>query len=319
MLTFGIMGAGAIANSFYESIKVVQGAELVAVASKSLERAKKWAKGRELNCYGDYEQMLLDERINAVYIATTVNYHYENIKQCLEHGKHVLCEKAMVQTEEQAKELFTLAEEKGLFLMEGMWSRFLPRTEVIRQWIKQDKIGKVQFLESTVGFVAPKDPKGRLYNPELGGGALYDIGVYPIDMMTYFADSNIVETTGVVKFADTGIDEHVQLTMKLENGAVATAQISLDAKMPEDVYIYGSKGYIMAPKVHYGWDAFLYDIDGELVEHFTIEERPGFSYEIEEMVRCVEAGKLTSDVASKEMTLTSSRIYDQFLQQKSPS
>lgn len=321
MLRFGIMGAGSIAHGFLEAIQVVDGAELVAVASKSLERAEQWREESaispdELRCYGDYESFLKDDSVDVVYIATTTNYHYENIKACLHAGKHVLCEKAMVETEERAREVFALAAEKHLFLMEAMWSRFLPRTEIIRNWIREGRIGAVKLLQSSIGFAAPKDPEGRLYNPALGGGALYDIGVYMIDMLPYLADKKILHTDAIVQFASTGVDETIQLSMELEDGILAGGVISFAAKLPEDIYIYGEKGYIRAPKIHWGHEAYLYDENDNQVEAYEIPHGPGFAYEIREVVRCISEGRMTSEIASPEMTYTSSRIYDKYLTQR---
>ncbi len=318
MLKFGIIGAGGIAHSFYDALKVVEDTKLVAVASKSISRAREWIRQsgieeNQVRVYGDYDEFLNDSDIDVVYIATTVNYHYENIKACLNAGKHVICEKAMVETYAQAEEVFKIAKEKNLFLMEAMWSRFAPRVEVIRKWIADGKIGTVELVQATIGFVAPKDPENRLYNKKLGGGALYDIGVYVIDMIPFFIGKNIIETDATVKWSDTGIDETIQLNMKLEDDIIVNTQISFDAKMPEDVYIYGNNGYLRIPKVHYGRDAYLYDNSDELIEYFEAEERPGFSYEIEEVKRCIEEEKIVSDIAGPDMTFVSSRIYDKYL------
>lgn len=319
MLRFGIMGAGGIAHSFREAIMATpEQAQLVAVASKSMDRAKKWISDGgihedEIHCYGDYESFLQDETIDVVYIATTVNYHYENIKQCLEAGKHVLCEKSMVETEEKARELFALAKEKGLFLMEAMWSRFMPRAAVIREWIQSGKIGKIKTMSSSIGFVAPKDLQGRLYNKALGGGAMYDIGIYIIDMLSYLADKEIIDTKAKIQWSESGVDENIWLSMEFEDDIMADGFITFDAIVTEDAYIYGTEGYIRVPKIHWGRDAYLYGFGDELKDSYESPEIPGFVYEIKEVVQCIEAGKLTSEIASPEMTYASCRIFDRHL------
>lgn len=313
MVRFGIMGAGNIAHGFARAVRIAEGAELAAVASKDLRRAADWAKQESVpKYYGSYQELLADHEIDAVYIATTGNYHYENIKQCLTAGKHVICEKAMVPTAAQAEEVFSLARQQGKFLMEGMWSRFLPKTQKVREWVKSGAIGEVKQIQATIGFHPPKDMDGRLYNPALGGGVMYDLGVYFIDLIPYFVDQKIVDLQAWVKRAETGIDESVNLNLQLER-CVANGQIAFGSIMPEDAYLYGEWGYIRVPKLHWGRGALLFNQEQELVEQFEEPEEEGFVYEIEEAVRCIGQGRLESDIAGWEMTLTNSRIYERVL------
>lgn len=314
MVTFGIMGAGNIAHGFAAAIRQVEDARLAAVASKNRERAEEWAQSESIEAYySSYDEMLAQDDIDAVYIATTGNYHYENIKQCLSAGKHVICEKAMVPTLAQAEELFAMAQERGLFLMEGMWSRFLPKTQKVREWISSDRIGNVKYMQATIGFCPPKDLNGRLYNPALGGGAMYDLGVYVIDLLPYFVNQKIVDMQAWVQKAPTGVDESVNLNLQLEN-CVANGQIMFGAIVPEDAYIYGEKGYIRVPKLHWGREALLYDEYQHLTEHFHEPEAEGFVYEIREAVRCIQEGQLESPVADWAMTKENCRIYESILQ-----
>jgi predicted dehydrogenase len=314
------MGAGGIAHSFAQALRVCDGAELIAIASKDKERALNWCSQEhytenEITVYGEYPSFLNDQRIDVVYIATTVNFHEENVKAALLAGKHVICEKSMVETLAQAKELFTLAHDKHLFLMEAMWSRFLPRTKEIQHWIKSGKIGDVRLIQASVGFVAPKQTESRLYAPSLGGGSMYDIGIYIIDMLPYLVNRNIVDVKAQVIRASTGIDETVQIMMQLEGGVLANGQISFDAKLPEDVYLYGNKGYIRAPHVHWGMDAYCYDEKENLVEEFHPQNPlPGFAYEINEVLWCINNKRETSLIAPPEMTYASSRIFETVLQ-----
>lgn len=313
MIRFGIMGAGNIAHGFAGAVRRVEGAELAAVASKDIERAAGWARQENVpGYYGCYEDLLEDREIDAVYIATTGNYHFDNIKQCLEAGKHVICEKAMVPTVAQVEEVFSLAREKKLFVMEGMWSRFLPKTQKVREWVKSGVIGEIKQIQATIGFHPPRDMDGRLYNPALGGGVMYDLGVYFIDLIPYFVNQRIVDLQAWVQRAETGIDESVNLNLQLER-CVANGQIAFGTIMPEDAYLYGERGYIRVPKLHWGRGAELFDEEQTLIERFEEPEPEGFVYEIEEAVRCIEQGRLESDIASWEMTLMNSRIYERVL------
>ena len=313
MIRFGVMGAGRIAKDFCDAAKRADGAEVVAIASKSLDKAKVFAQEKGIaRAYGDYSEMLACKDIDAIYIATTTNFHYENLLQCMEAGKHVLCEKAMVETEARAQEVFRLAKEKKLFVMEAMWSMFLPKSLKVREWVKAGLVGEITGAQATIGFSAERDMTNRFFNPELGGGAFYDLGVYLIDLLPYFVVQDIVDVECGIQYAPTGVDAMLNLNLKLEH-CYANGQAQFLAKVPEDCYLYGSKGYIYIPKIHWGRDCIRYDVDGKEVERFTNDEPCGFRFEIEETVRCIESGKFESEIASHEMTLISSRIYDKMI------
>lgn len=313
-MKFGIMGPGRIAHSFSGAVKEIPGSEIVAVASRSsIEKAEAFAREEKIGiAYGSYEELLANDDIDTIYIATTHNFHYENIRMCLNAGKHVLCEKPMVLTEKEAIAAFDLAKEKGLFLMEAMWSRFLPKSLKIREWVKEGRIGDVKLAQGTIGFVAPVDYNDRFYNPKLAGGVLYDMGIYLIDLLPYFANQEIVDVTAVPALADNGVDIQMNITMKLEN-AIASGQATVQAVVPEDAYIYGSKGYIRVPKIHWGHEAILYDSDQNEVERFSEPDPFGFVYEVREVISCVEQGKLESDIAGREMTLMNCRIFEKMM------
>lgn len=316
-MKIGIIGPGRIAHTFMSAARDVAEAQVVAVASKSsLERAKAFAEEEKIPAYYQgYEEMLADPQIEAVYIATTHNYHFDNIIQCLNAGKHVLCEKPLTLTVDEAAKCIDLAKEKKLFLMEGMWARFLPKTKKVREWVMDGRIGEVKLCQGTIGFVAPVDYSDRFYNPDLAGGVLMDMGVYLIDLLPYFANQKIVDYNATMMLAPTGTDCNLNITMKLENG-IASGQGTVQCVVPEDAYVYGSKGYIRIPKIHWGTEAILYDENQKEVEHFSEPGSASFRYEIQEMIDCVKAGKLESDVATWEMTLESSRMYDKLLKPK---
>ena len=308
---FGIIGAANIANKFCDAVSYIKGTEVVAVASKNLERAKAFAEKNHLPSYYDsYEKMLLRDDIDAVYIATTHNFHFDNLLACIEHGKHALCEKSMVLTKKQAETVFALAAEKNVFVMEAMWSRFLPNIKKVRQWIQEDRIGEINLASAALGFVAEKDLKNRMYNPDLAGGALYDLGVYDIEVMSYLIEKEIRQVTSNLLFADTGVDTTDNITLVFDD-CIANLQCSISSKISEYAYLYGSKGYIKIPNFHFGDDCYLYDLDDNIIEDFYEKPVNGFIYEIEEVVRCVRAGKLESDVVPHKDTILCAEIFDQ--------
>ncbi len=312
MIRFGILGCGSIARSFCDGASHAKDAEVVAVASKSPERAKALADEKGIRrAYGSYEELLNDPEVDAVYIATTTNYHYENVKQCLAAGKHVLCEKAMVETEARARELFAMAAEKNLFLMEGMWSRFQPKTRKVREWVTGGAIGEVVCMQATIGFGPKRDMTNRFFNPDLGGGAWYDIGVYLADLLPYFVDQDLEDISCDMICADSGVDAVLNINMKLTS-CLANGQASLYCRMPETCYIYGTDGMIVIPGIHFGGEAIRYDAQGAEAERFEDPEPYRFCYEINEVTECIASGRLTSETDSPEMTYATSRLYDRF-------
>ena len=308
---FGIIGAGRISNKFCDAVRHIEGAEVVAVSSKDFDRAKDFAEKNQVSFYYDsYDTMLSREDIDAVYIATTHNFHYENLLACIEHGKHVLCEKCMVLTKKQAETVFALAEEKNLFVMEAMWSCFLPHIKKVRQWIQEERIGKITLANAVIGFIGEKDPHNRLYNPDLAGGALYDIGVYAIEIMSYLIHKDIRNVKSTLLFANTGVDTHDNITLSFDD-CIANLQSSISVKVEEQACLYGTKGYIKIPHFHNGEDCFLYGLDDKIIEEFHETPVNGFIYEIEEVIRCVRAGKRESDVVPHKDTIRCADIFDQ--------
>ena len=311
---FGIIGAGSIAAHFCKGVKLVEGAEVVAVASSSEERATAFAQANGVpQTYGSYEEMLRSADINVVYIATTHNFHMDNIRLCFEYGKHVLCEKAMVLTAADAREAFRLAKEKGLFCMEAMWTRFLHQYQKAKQWIEEGRIGKVQAATSVVGFKGQVPATHRLVAPELAGGAMYDIGVYAIEPLAYLVGEQIEDAVGVWrKYPETGVDERATVILRFAS-CDAMIQCMFTANPKEYTIITGSDGYNELPFSSGGHDAMLYDVKRNLVEHYRNEWTHGFVFEIEEVVRCIRDGRITSDIMPPEDTIACAEVFDKVL------
>lgn len=315
---FGIIGAGRIANHFCDAVSRVEGAQVVAVASTDLDRARDFAARNGIGeAYGSYAQMLTEADINIVYIATTHNFHMENIRLCLEHGKHVLCEKAMVLTADDAREAFALAKEKGLFLMEAMWTRFLPQYVKAKQWVMEGRIGEPRSGDVVIGFHVAQDPESRILNPNLAGGAMYDIGVYAIEPISYLIGEPVVDVAGFWRpHPVTGVDERVSMILRYPS-CDATLQCMVSATPKEYVMLTGSKGYIEIPFVTGGHTVRLYDDERRLVEEFHEPWENGFVFELQEVIRCVGAGLTESNVMPAEATIECARIYDAVLRGKS--
>lgn len=311
-IRFGIIGAGNIAHKFCDAVKLVEGAEVVAVASQTPGKAKQFAQEEQIVAYYEaYEAMLQAENVDAVYIATTHNFHFENAMLCIKHRKPILCEKCFVLTEQEAKTVFEAAREAGVFVMEAMWSRFLPVVQKAKEWIETGRIGKVELAQSIIGFKASEDPKGRILNPDLAGGAMYDIGVYVIEIMTYLINQKITEVQPMVSRAHTGVDSVNNINIRFES-CMANLQAMVTGYCPGETKIYGTEGYIVIPNAHYASECFLYK-GYEQVEHFVSPLENGFEYQIEEVVKCLNNGQIESSIMPAEVTIQCAALFDQCL------
>ena len=308
---FAVMGAGNIANKFCDAVNRIADCEVAAVASKSMERAQAFARKTGLNAdYDSYEKMLIEEKPDCVYIAVTTDAHYALTMLCLEHKVPVLCEKAMFVNSAQAETVFEKARQEKIFVMEAMWSRFLPAIKMAKQWMDEGKIGTPSFIDTAIGFLAPVDKDNRYYSPKLGGGAAFDITVYAYELTTYMAGRSIENMQVSAVWSDTGVDLSDQVTICYP-GLMASLRTSFAAALHERMAIYGSEGKIVIPHPHFAEEAFLYNKANELVMHFqdTVTEN-GFLYEIEEAVNCIRDGRIESPVVPHSLTLDCARLFD---------
>lgn len=306
---FGIIGAGDIAHKFCDAVNSIEGAKVIAVASKSLARAGDFALDEKIEkAYGDYEQMLTEVKLDAVYVATTHNYHYDNVKLCLEHGIPVLCEKPFVLNSKDAKELFALAKEKNVMLMEAMWSRYLPQNQKAKEWIQKGEIGPIRLASCVVGFNGARNAENRIFSPELAGGAMYDIGVYAIELMTYMVEQELKDVKVLTVPAWTGVDASNVVAMQFETCAAAL-QTTVMSNALKHLTINGEDGYIFIPDSNVGHEAYLYR-NGKFVEHFSKPYDNGFVWEVEDFITCVKEGKLESDIVPASATIQCAEIFD---------
>lgn len=309
MFSFGIIGAGRIAHKFCDAVKYAKNAQVIAIASKSIDRARCFAEAEDIPRFFDsYEDMLKECRPDAVYIATTHNFHYENAMLCLKNNCPALIEKAMVTNSNHAKEIFHIANEKKLFVMEAMWSRFLPHTNKVKEWILNGEIGTVTNVSLAIGFKANQDPSDRYLSPIYGGGAAYDLGVYVFEILTYLVNQNIKDINILTIPAVTGVDMSDIISVKFDT-CLATLQISFSAQIPSSNIICGTEGYISIPNIVGGNECYLYK-NGEMKEHFKEEFENGFVYEINETIRCVREGLYESPVMPHKDTVKCCEIFD---------
>ena len=230
---FAIMGAGNIANKFCDAVKRMEDCEVAAVASKSMDRAENFAEKNGIKAaYDSYEKMLAEEKPDCVYIAVTQDAHFALCMLCLDYKTPVLCEKAMFLNSAQAEEVFTRAEKEKVFVMEAMWSRFLPAVKMAKQWMEEGKIGTPSFIDTAIGFLAPVDKDNRYYSPKLGGGAAYDITVYAYELTTFMIERPAEDVQVSAVWSDTGVDISDQVTIRYP-GLLASLRTSFAAALRE--------------------------------------------------------------------------------------
>lgn len=313
-LGFGIMGPGNIARKFAEAVKETDTAFLAAVASKSMEKAREFAGKFDIPAFYDsYEAMCANPAVDVVYIATTNNFHYDNILTSIANRKHVLCEKPMVLTRAQAEDVFAKAKENGVFVMEAMWSRFLPSISKAKELIDTGVIGEVRHIASSFNFFLPYTPDSRLVNKALGGGVLYDLGVYCISLSMFFAGEKPDSCCGYAHISLEGTDISDTVVMKFPSGATASFTCGIEGGSLNEMVIHGSKGSL---RLH---NRFLDSHKVDLFRGETLEESfdfpfgNGFVFQIRETIRCIHEGKLQSGIVSWQDTLDCITVIEKLL------
>ena len=308
---FAIMGAGDISRKFCDAARRIENVAVTAVSSKSLDRAKAFADRENIPAaYGSYREMLENERIDCVYIGADTGSHFDLTMLCLEHKVPVLCEKAMFTNLKDAETAVAYAKKQGVFIMEAMWSYFLPAVKKAKEWADSGRIGKILFSDAVIGFKAPTHDGNRYFNTKLGGGVAYDLTVYTYDLTTLMLGHDYLDCEVSSLWHESGVDTLNHAVLRYEN-TLASMTTSIINPLEERLILYGEEGKIVVPSSHFASNAYLYDKTGTLIEHFKDEvTENGFYYEVKEAVDCVRAGKLESDVVPMSVTLDSVKFYE---------
>lgn len=311
-LRWGILSTGTIAKQFAGTAKsMTEELELYGVASRSLDKAEDFAEKYGIpKAYGSYEEMLSDEEVDAVYIATPNQFHYENIVQCLEHGKHVLCEKPFTVNEDQARRAFALAKEKGLFLMEAFWTRFCPLYKELFRLLSQDVIGEVNHISAQYGFIAEGARLERKFLPHLAGGTLLDIGIYAIGFACMMFGYEPEQIFSHMKKNPWGTDESEAVMLCYPEGKTAVLTTAIGTLMPTEAVLFGKKGRIVIDNFRSPERMQVISNQGQITEVKSPFEYTGFEYEIREAVSCILQGKTQSDEMTPEKTMAVLGIMD---------
>ena len=311
-IRWGILATGWIAEQLAEAINEQPDAVLLAVGSRSQESADKFGdKWHIPRRYPTYEALAADPDVDVIYIATPHNLHDENMKLCLNAGKHVLCEKPLTVNAAQAQACMALAKEKGLFLMEAMWMKFMPAIRQMQKWVQNGRIGSIHLVQANFAFNIPFDPKGRLYDPELAGGALLDMGVYPATLV-HLVLGKPDRILSAAQLGETGVDELNTSIWQYDQGAQAVLLSTQRLERPCDAFITGSKGYIKLHENFWHCRTVTIKESGSKPEVVQIPyEGNGYGYQVREVHDCLRAGKLESEIVTHADTLEIMTLLDE--------
>lgn len=317
-IRWGILACGTIAHAFAEASFLVPGCVVGAVGSRTLSKAEAFASQYGIGrAYGSYEDLAADPTLDAIYVASPHSEHKAHALLALKAGKHVLCEKAFAVNAGQAREMIAEAKKQGRFLMEAMWTRFLPVYGEVKRLLEEGAIGSVKMVRANFSIRCPADPVHRLYNPALAGGALLDVGIYPLTLaaMVFGSKPNAIHTAA--SMTPQGVDEQSVTTLDYGDGRLASLTSGLSLSSPNDGLILGSDGYIKIPRF---WAADSYclcraDTHVAQTRSFSVssfddygdpKENPqcrlvdqyrsryGYTFEIREANRCIRQGHLQS-------------------------
>jgi dihydrodiol dehydrogenase / D-xylose 1-dehydrogenase (NADP) len=311
MYRWGIVGAGRVAHKFADALKHIEDAKLQVVASTSSKRAKDFAQQYSIPEYFDnYEQLFSNNTVDIVYVATTHNFHCKNTLDALKAQKHVLCEKPMAVNASQVKQMVNSAQSNNVFLMEAMWTRFLPMMNEVREIIKKGTIGQPQSLYVDFGIKRNFDLQNRLYNPDLAGGALLDLGVYCLALasMIFGRPNNI---SSIIKMADTGVDERSTVIFEYDNAKVAVLFQALDLETPKKALIVGTEGSIRLHSTWLSGSDYTLKLNNGTEKRYKVDTHEnGFIYQIMAVHESLNAGKTQCDIMSLDETLTIAETMD---------
>ncbi|UII79774.1 Gfo/Idh/MocA family protein [Flagellimonas sp. CMM7] len=309
-IKWGIIGPGNIAEKFASSLQLVEDAEISAVASRTLDKAQKFADEYAIeNVFGSYEELFESDTTDIVYIATPHNFHKDLAIRAMQSGKHVLCEKPLGINKPEVVELIEVAKQNKVFLMEGLWSRFNPSIKKVKGLVDEGAIGKVSYLHADFAFYAlDRAVDSRLLNPNLASGSILDIGIYPI-FLAYLILGKPQKIFASSNFHSNGTELQTSMIFQYEN-AQAVLYSGLTSKSEMKAEISGSEGELfLSPRWHEA-DGYTLVKNEELQKVDIPRQGNGFIYEIEEVHKCLNAKKLQSDLWTHQNSLDLAELLD---------
>jgi len=313
-IRWGILGCGRIARKFAADLRLVNDAELTAIASRNKQTLELFTK--DFPCkhlHNSYESLAANKEVDVIYIATPHSHHYEHTMLCLNHNKAVLCEKAFAINSRQAIEMIKTAKERKIFLMEALWTKFLPHYKKLQELLQQKTLGDIKSVLVNFGFKTSDKSPQRLFDPLLGGGTLLDIGIYNVFMtLSILGKPDAIEATMIA--APTGVDEQIAVLFKYNNGAMAQLFSSFATNLPTQAEINGTEGCITLTTRFYEPSATI-QLSKKIPyerEIIAVEKEAGFGYHYEarHVNECLKKGLVESPVMTHADTLLLMEILD---------
>ena len=307
VIRWGILGCGHIAKKFAADLKLVKDARLVAIGARSSATADAFAAAFPVDAvHYSYEALVADPTVDVIYIATPHSFHYEHTLLCLQHGKAVLCEKPFAMNSRQTRVMIDTAKEKKIFLMEALWSKFLPQYDKVQELLRQGKIGTLKSVLVNFGFRPVPPIKPRMFDPALGGGTMMDIGIYNVFMaMSVLGRPHIIEAS--MTPAATGVDEQCAVLFKYNNGAMAQLFSSFTTDLPTEAEINGTEGRIKLTSRFFDPNAqielYTGGLDTKQLIEVPKEQGFGYQYQARHVNACLQQGLTESPVMRFEDTL----------------
>jgi len=302
-----IVGHGKITANFIEAARGI-GHEIVAVAGRNSKRVSSFANVNGIEKSGE-DLLLLSEGVDAAYIATPHTEHCNGAITLLEKGVPVLCEKPLAVNRRQVDKMLDAAKKSNTFLMEAMWTRHLPIYEEVIGLINKGLIGEPKLVDASLGFNSPYDSESRLWNPELAGGSLLDVGIYPLTLADLIYETTPEKVFALAELSQDGVDAHLAITLQYKNSALATLGSAINLSLPNGATILGESGSIEIPYFWCAQKAFI--IKGsEKSEILSPHEINGFEYQIREMDRCLSEGLNQSPKVPWECSLSIVQLMD---------
>lgn len=314
-MKLAILGPGRIARTVTPTLAALEEIELYAVASQTPGRAEDFARefGFE-KAYNSYEAMLQDPAVELVYITTPHSHHYEQMMLCLEHGKHVICEKAFTMNADQARKVRAFAAQKGLYVAEAIWTRYMPSRQLIDQIVESGVIGKVNTLTANLSYNIAY--KSRIMEPALAGGALLDIGIYGLNFALMHFGDDIEKIESSVRMTETGVDAMEIITIFYRDGRMAVLTHSIYCRSDRKGIIHGETGYLVVENINNPQSVSVYDANDKLLAYHEVPGQiSGYEYEFREAVRCIREGKTESDSMPWDRTIQVMEIMDSLRKQ----
>ena len=315
---WGIVGTGNIATQFAQGLQQVEHAKISAVASRSIDSANEFARRFDIpKRYGSYEEMANDDSLDIIYIGVPHPQHYENVMRFLEAGRAVICEKPLGVNAAQAEQMVAKAREKNVFLMEGMWTRFFPAYKQALSWVQSGRIGQPKMLQASFGYDASAHREQWRFSHDMAGGALLDVGIYPLALAFSMFGANPVKVSGAAHLAN-GVDEFNTFTFEYADGRIATLSSGIGVKLDNGVFVAGTHGSV---QLHEGWWHPSYaefapwgetDVGISLARDVFDQPYPatGFQFEAQAVQQYVLEGRKEAPEIPLDETLKMARMMD---------